>query len=192
MRRRLDIARSSYGTVGIVRKELLRRHRVDHHRSRPTAAEATPRLGFESLESEVRVESLPLEGELPGVAHRLADPHRPGQVGGRRAIDEPLVRRPRDAASLRLRRRVGLLRQPLPRDQGLPRGSRHRRDRLLGVRHRPLPLAVSARDVDVLAEALRQRERQPGQARRAVHLDDRDADPGAVRRRDARDRGRRL
>ena len=30
-----------------------------------TAAEATPTLGFESLESEVRVESLPLEGELP-------------------------------------------------------------------------------------------------------------------------------
>ena len=46
-------------------------------------------------------------------------------------------------------------------------------------------------DVDVLAEALRQRERQPRPARRALHRDDRDADPGPVRRRDARDgRGR--
>ena len=37
--------------------------------------------------------------------------------------DAPLVRRPRDAPPLRLRRRRGLLRQPLPRQQGL-RGRR--------------------------------------------------------------------
>ena len=42
---------------------------------------------------------------------------------------------------------------------------------------------------DVLAEADRQRERQPDQARRALHRDDRDADPGPVRRRDPGRRG---
>ena len=64
--------------------------------------------------------------------------------------------------------------------------------KLLGVRHRPVPDALPARERDVLAEALRQRERQPDQARRALHLDDRDPDAGPVRRRDARNGRRRL
>ena len=68
-------------------------------------------LGFESLESEVRVDSLPLERRAARVAHRLAGAHRAGEVGGRRADDEPLVRRPGDAAPLRLRRTA---RSPTP------------------------------------------------------------------------------
>ena len=72
------------------------------------------------------------------------------------------------------------------------RAARDGADRLLGVRDRPVPLALPAGERDVLAEADRQRQRQPDEARRAVHLDDRDADPGRVRRRDARRGGRRL
>ena len=43
-----------------------------------TAAPATasPAKGFDSLDDEVRVDSLPLTGELPDVAHRLAGPDR--------------------------------------------------------------------------------------------------------------------
>ena len=73
------------------------------------------------------------------------------------------------------------------RDPRLPCRAGEGRDRLLGVRHRPLPLALQADLRRLLAEGLRQRKRQPGQARRAVHRDDRDPTPGRVRSRDARD-----
>ena len=56
------------------------------------------------------------------------------------------------------------------------------------VRHRSLPQPLPAGLLAVLPEALRQRQRQPDPARRALHHDDRDADPGRVRRRDAGDR----
>ena len=45
-----------------------------------------------------------------------------------------------------LERREGLLRQPVSRDPGLPRGAGHRPDLVRRVRHRPLPVAVPAGD----------------------------------------------
>ncbi len=82
--------------------------------------------------------------------------------------------------------------QPLPAEQGLPRRRGDGRDHLPRVRHRSLPQPLPAGLLAVLPEALRQRQRQPDPARRALHHDDRDADPGRVRRRDARDRRGRL
>ena len=90
--------------------------------------------------------SPPAHRELPPWLARLAAAHGAGEVGGRRADDAPLVRRPRDAPPLRDRRREGLLRQPLPRDERLPRRRAPTGEiALLRVRHRPVPLAVQAR-----------------------------------------------
>ena len=58
----------------------------------------------------------PRPGRASALAPGIADSHRPGQVGGRRPRDEPLVRRLRDAAPLLVRGRRRLLRQSLPRD----------------------------------------------------------------------------
>ena len=41
--------------------------------------------GFDSLDREVRVDSLPLEGQLPAWLAGIAGSDRPGEVGGRRA-----------------------------------------------------------------------------------------------------------
>src|SRR5262249_90423 len=76
--------------------------------------------------------------------------NRPGEVGGRRADDEPLVRRLRDAPPLRDRGRTGRLRESLPGDQGLSRGEGEGRDRLLRVRHGSVPHPVRAGLLHVL------------------------------------------
>ena len=127
------------------------------------------------------------ERQPPELAGGIAPPHRAGALGGGSTHHEPLVRRLRDAAPLRDRRRQGLLREPLPAEQGLPRCRGDGRDHLPRVRDRSLPQSLPAGLLAVLAEALRQRQRQPDPARRALHHDDRDADPGRVRRRDAGD-----
>ena len=126
------------------------------------------------------------------VADRLAPAHRAREVGGRRADDEPLVRRLRDAAPVRDRRRAGLLCEPVPGGQRLSRREADRADHALRVRDRPVQVALPAGRRDVLAQPVRQRERQPGRARGPVHRDDRDPDPGPIRCRDARDRRGRL
>ncbi len=102
-----------------------------------------------------------------------------------------LVRRPRDAAPLQLRRRLGLLRQPLPAHQGVPRG-REGADLLPRVRHRPLPLDLQTGGDDVPAGLHRQLQRQPRPPRRRVHRDDRDAAPRRLRPGDPRRARRRL
>ena len=151
---------------------------------------ATARHGFDSLEEETRLDGLPVEGRLPAWLQGSLIRTGPAkwEVGGRTMNHwfDGLAMLHRFSfaggevsyASRFLETRA----YRAARDRG--------RDRLLGVRHRPVPLALQARERDVLSEAHRQRERQPDQARRAVHRDDRDADPGRVRRRHPRGRGR--
>ena len=192
MRRTVDTASASYATVRIVRNELSRRKPCRPPPDRPHHRRVARATGFESLENEVRVDSLPLEGELPDwLTGSLVRTGPAKWEVGERSMNhwfDGLAMLHRfcfaDGAVSYASRFL--------ETQRLPRRARDRRDHLLRVRDRPLPLAVPARRVDVLAEALRQRERQPGQARRALHRDDRDADPGRVRRRDARDGRRRL
>ena len=165
-----------------------RRH--DEHGHRHSRRHRPPRLRF-ARRGDARRRP-PRGGRASALAPGISDSHRPGEVGGRRPCHEPLVRRLRDAPPLLLRRGRRVLREPLPRKPCLPGGARPRQDRLLRVRDRPLPLAVCAGERDVLAEADRQRQRQPHEARRALHLDDRDPDPGRVRCRDPRYGGRSL
>ena len=141
----------------------------------------------------MRVDSLPVDGRAARLAPGSLLRTGPGEVGGGRADDEPLVRRPRDAASLR---RSATARSPTRTASSRRKAYRAARDKgeityseFATDPCRSLFKRVAAM---FIAEALRQRERQPGQARRALHRDDRDADPGPVRRRDARDRRRRL
>ena len=103
-------------------------------------------LGFETLEEETRIDALPVEGEMPGWLHGSLLRTGPAkfEVGEQR--DEPLVRWAGDAAPVRLRRRPRLLREPVPREQGLSGGGGDGGDQLLGVRHRSVPVAVQARD----------------------------------------------
>ena len=98
--------------------------------------------GFESLDRETRVDRLPIDGRLPDWLQGSLVRTGPAKWEVGEPDDEPLVRRLRDAPSLRHLGRRGLLRQPLPPDEGLPRRRGEGRDRLLRVRHRSVPFPL--------------------------------------------------
>ena len=156
------------------------------------APAVTARHGFDSLEEETRLDGLPIQGRLPAwlqgslirtgpakweVGDRamnhwfdgLAMLHRFSFAGGEVSY-----------ASRFLETRA----YRAARDRGEIAYSEFATDPC-----RSLFKRVSAM---FSPQAHRQRERQPDQGRRAVHRDDRDADPGRVRRRHPRRRGRSL
>ena len=127
------------------------------------------------------------------MARRLAGPHRPGEVGGRRADDEPLVRRPGDAAPVLVRRRHGLLRQPLPRDARLPRRAADRaRSAYSEFATDPCRSLFQRVFTRLLAEAQRQRNVNLAELGERFIAMTETPIPVAVRRRDAGRRRRRL
>ncbi len=56
--------------------------------------------GLETLDAEVELDSLPVEGSIPEWLTGMPAAYRAGTLRGRRAAAQPLVRRLRDAASL--------------------------------------------------------------------------------------------
>ena len=94
----------------------------------PAATDRDLTAGLRVARSARRESTAAGGGQAPGLAAGLAGPDRPGEMGGRRPDDEPLVRRLRDAAPLRHRGRRGLLREPLPR-RPRPTARRRRRAR---------------------------------------------------------------
>ena len=145
------------------------------------------RLGLESMEEEVDARPLAVNGEPPGLARGNAGARHPRAARPGRHPAAPLVRRARDAQRLHDRRRRRLLRQPLPRQPGLPQRPRARRDPHAHLRERSVPDDLPARLVAVLARDDRQLQRERDAHGRALGGDDRDADRDRVRPRDAGD-----
>ena len=143
--------------------------------------------GFRSLTREVAEPvPLPVCGELPPWLRGTLLRTGPSKFEVGEQQLQSLVRRARDAASLRLRRRPRDLRQPLPQEQCVLRGGEDRQDRLRRVRHRSLPHSVRARRRDVRSQAHSQLQRQcPDDGRRDDRAH-RDHASGSLRSQDAR------
>ena len=143
--------------------------------------------GFADLDDEVGPLPLPLQGDVPRLALGRAAAHRSRQVQRRQHHGEPLVRRPRHAAPVQLRRRSGDLHQPLPARRQLLRGGGQGLAGARRVRHRSVPHAVPARRRRLLPAPHRQLQRQCRRVRRPDGGADRDDAARALRRRDAAD-----
>ena len=111
------------------------------------------RHGFDSLEEETHLDGLPVHGQLPPWLRGSLLRTGPAkwEVGDRTMnhwFDGlAMLHRFSFADGERL------LREPLPGEPRLPRRPRPGRDRLLGVRHRSVPVPVRAGQRDVLARS---------------------------------------
>ena len=154
---------------------------------------ASAHRGFESLENETHVDALPVQGELP--AWLTGSLIRTGPA--KWEVGEQAMSHWFDGLAMLHRFAfadgdVSYANRFL--ESKAYRAARETRRDHATRSSRPTPAArsSSASSSMFIAEAHRQRQRQPDQARRALRRDDRDADPGPVRRRDARGRRRRL
>ena len=137
-------------------------------------------VGFETLDREVSVDRLPVQGELPPWLSGSLIRTGPARFEANgRSLNHWF-----DGQAMLHRFSFGdggvAYANRAARDPGRRRRPR-RADRLQRVRHRSLPVDLPAHGHDVLAGGHRQRQREPGEDGRAVRGDDRDPAAGRVR-----------